>query len=123
MLERRRKKCAFGKNKNMMKKYYSLILFVVFVLLAGAILLFRGGRDESAINNQATIISDDVNVDSELSVENSGSDEVASDPEYADLENISVDFEQDVIETEDIIEDYSTLEGDIDADSIDNDLL
>lgn len=111
----------------MMKKYYSLILFVVFVLLAGAILLFRGGKDESAMNNQALIVSDDMNVDSELPVKNSNNensnDAVGSDPEYADLENINVDFEQDVVEAEDILDDYSTLEGDIDADSIDNDLL
>lgn len=112
----------------MMKKYYSLILFVVFVLLAGAILLFQDGKDESAMNNQAPIASEDMDVDSDFPVENSGSeidsnDEVASDPEYADLENISVDFEQDVVETEDILDDYSTLDGEIDADSIDDDLL
>ncbi|HBO16490.1 MAG TPA: hypothetical protein DD451_00580 [Candidatus Moranbacteria bacterium] len=114
-----------------MKKYYSLILFVVFVLVAGAILLFQSGKNERSINNQAPIVSEDANVDSEFSTENLGSeidsndenDEVVSDPEYADLENVSVDFEQDVIETEDILEDYSNLDGEIDADSIDDDLL
>ncbi len=110
-----------------MKKYYSLILFAVFVLLAGAILLAKSGKNDFVENNQ---IPSFVNDASNSGTSNNNPIDIQDDMnstdasiESVDLENIEVDFEQDANETEDLLDDYSDFDQDIDADSIDEGLL
>ncbi|MCK9378818.1 MAG: hypothetical protein M0P97_01585 [Candidatus Moranbacteria bacterium] len=112
-----------------MKKYYSLILFAVFVLLAGAILLTRGGKENAMEENgQSPSFADDTFIndgESDFADTQSDMDDVnaGADVENVDLENIEVDFEQDVNETEDVLNDYSDFDEDINVDSIDEGLL
>jgi hypothetical protein len=104
-----------------MKKYYSLVLFVVFVLVAGAIFLGGGKKENVTVKEQTVQPADNSTVGNDVS--SAPVDAVESAPEYVDLENVEVDFEQDITETEDILDDYSEFEGNIEVDSIDENVL
>lgn len=107
-----------------MKKYYSLILFAVFVLLAGVILLVRDSSDVSTEITQPPVNTNELTPDpvDEGAQEQVG-EVIEAAPEYVDLENVQVDFEQDLVETDDIMDDYSEFDQDIEVDSIDEAVL
>jgi len=99
----------------MAKKYYGWILFGVFIIMAGILLIINSSflkNDELEISTPAGNLNSSLS-EKKISPENETVSEI-------DMENSNADFEADIEDFESDLEDLNDFDEDIDLESIDD---